>query len=510
MRGRYALRNSAFSLLLQAVSMICGVILPRLLIRSYGSSVNAVCGSIAQFLGYIVLFEAGVGGVVRAALYKPLAAGDTSAVSSILRATDDFFRRIAWLFVGFTAALACVYPFFVRDNFDFLYTASLVLIMAASTFIQYYFGTSRQVLLQADQRRYITSVLQMVSIILNTLLAVLLIRCGCSIHAVKLGTAAAYAVRPILLRLYVRKAYKPDAHAVPDKTAIAQRWDGLGQHTAFFLHTNTDVVVLTLFSGFLRDLPFTDVSVYTVYYGIVSGIEKVVVAFSSGIEAAFGNMLANNESQSLQRNFRVFECFSFLLTTVLFTCTGLLIIPFVGVYMRGVTDADYHRPLFGVLLTLAEALYCLRLPYQHVAFAAGHYKQTRNAAFLEAGINIAGSLLLVVPLGLRGVALATLLAMTYRTVHFAVYLSRHILHTSVRRFIGRCAVFAGAAAISVGCVRCMPFRAIQTYWDWGLYGLLTFAVCGSVTLAAGLLFYRNDLRLLLEAAVRSLSGHKSD
>ena len=29
--------------------------------------------SITRFLGYIVLLEAGVGGVVRAALYKPLA-----------------------------------------------------------------------------------------------------------------------------------------------------------------------------------------------------------------------------------------------------------------------------------------------------------------------------------------------------------------------------------------------------------------------------------------------------
>ena len=510
MRGRFALRNSVFSLLLQTVSIVCGVILPRLILSHYGSAVNAACGSITQFLGYIVLFEAGVGGVVRAALYKPLASNDASAVSAILRATDIFFRKIAWLFVGFAVALACVYPFFVREHFDFLYTSTLVLIIAGSTFVQYYFGMSRQVLLQADQRRYITSVLQIISIILNTVLAVVLIRLGCSIHVVKLGTTIAYAVRPFLLRLYVQKKYKPDVRALPDNTAIRQRWDGLGQHAAFFLHTNTDVVVLTLFSGVLRNLPFTDVSVYTIYYGVVSGVEKIVVAFSSGMEAAFGNMLANRETDALQRNFRVYEFFSFTLTTILFTCAGLLILPFIGVYTRGVTDADYHRPLFAVLLTLAEAVYCIRIPYNNVTFAAGHYRQTRNAAFLEAGVNIVGSIVLVIPFGLCGVAIATLLAMTVRTVHFAVYLSKNILHTPIRAFFGRCAVFALSAALSVACMRLIPLGEVRSYWDWGLQGLATFAVCTGITLAFGLLFYRKDMRALLQIAQRVVRKRRTN
>ena len=504
MRSKNALRNSVTSLLLQAVTMVCGIILPRLFIAQYGSVVNAACGSITQFLGYIVLFEAGVGGVVRAALYKPLAAQDASAVSRILRATDDFFRRIAWIFVGFSILLACVYPLFVRDHFDFLYTAALVLIIALSTFAQYYFGMSRQVLLQADQRRYITSVLQIVTILLNTVLSVILIRLHCSVHVVKLGTAVIYALRPVLLRLYVRKVYKPDIHAVPDKTAIAQRWDGFGHHTAFFLHTNTDVIVLTVFSGFLRNLPFADVSVYTVYYSIVSGIEKVIAAFSGGIEAAFGNMLAKNETQALQKNFRVYEYLSFTLTTIFFTCTGILLVPFITVYTHGVTDADYHRPLFGALLVLAEAMYCIRIPYNNVTLAAGHYKQTRNGAFLEAGINIAGSLILVIPFGLAGVAAATLLAMTVRTVQYAVYLSKNILHMPVFRFFSRFAVFAAAAGLSIGLVHILPFRTILSYLDWGLYGILTFAVCTGVTLAAGLLFYREDMREFFRILRRSI------
>ena len=73
--------NSAASLLLEFVSVICGFIVPRLIIGTYGSDINALTSSITQFLSYIALVEAGVGGVIRAALYRPLAEKNTAATS---------------------------------------------------------------------------------------------------------------------------------------------------------------------------------------------------------------------------------------------------------------------------------------------------------------------------------------------------------------------------------------------------------------------------------------------
>ena len=508
MRSKKALWNMVSSLSLQFVSVVCGLILPRLLIRTFGSAVNGMAASVTQFLSYIILVEAGVGGVVRAALYKPLADGDRKKISSILRASDRFFRKVAFIFALYAAAVACLYPLLVRDAFEFLFTCTLVLIIAISTFFQYFFGMSRQILVQADQRRYVASNLQILTILLNTALAVVLIRLGCSIHAVKLGTAFVYALRPLLLRLYVRRRYAPDTHAAPDETAIAQRWDGLGHHTAYFLHTNTDVFVLTVFSALSRAVGIADVSVYTVYYAIVAGIEKVVSAFSSGIEAAFGNMIAREETETLRRNFRIYEFFSFTLVTTLFTCTGLLLQPFLSVYTRGITDADYMRPLFGILLTAAEAVYCIRIPYNNVTLAAGHYRQTRSGAFLEAGINIVLSLALVVPLGLSGVALATLAAMTVRTVQYAHYLSHHILRRPFSVFLGRCAVNICASALSVLCCILLPQNTAQSYLGWAVHAIPVFLICGGWTLLLNSLFYRHDLQGLWGVFRNSISKRR--
>ena len=63
-------------LLKQAVVMICGFILPRYFLLYYGSEVNGLISSMTHFLGFISLLELGIGPVIQANLYKPLAEKD--------------------------------------------------------------------------------------------------------------------------------------------------------------------------------------------------------------------------------------------------------------------------------------------------------------------------------------------------------------------------------------------------------------------------------------------------
>ncbi len=492
MRGKKALLNSAASLLLEFVSVVCGFIVPRLIIGTYGSDVNALTSSITQFLSYIALVEAGVGGVIRAALYKPLADNNRSEISSIIVATEKFFRRIALVFVAYTVVLSGVFPVLVNKDFDRLFTSALVLIIALSTFAQYYFGVTYSVLVQADQRRYVTSFLQIGTIILNAVMVVIFIRLGASIHILKLATSLIYVLRPVILNIYVRKKYSIDKSAVPDDKAVEQRWDGLGHHIAYFVNLNTDVVILTVVAKLSQTLALAEVSVYTVYYSVVNGIMKVASSLSSGVEAALGNMLAKKEYDNLNKKFNLYEFASFTLVTFLFTCAGLLIVPFMKVYMRGVTDADYIRPVFGYVLVLANAMYSIRIPYHSVVYAAGHYKQTRNGAFAEAGINIAVSAILVPFYGIVGVAVGTLVAMTFRTIQYVFYLSKNILNRKIGFFFKRMAVSLLIAAASTTITYFVPDFGMKSYIDWIIYACIVAVTVLAVTCIFSIIFSKKE------------------
>ena len=143
--------NSLSSLVYQLVVLVCGFILPRLIIGYYGSAVYGLVASITQFLGIIALLELGMGAVVPASLYKPLANKDDAAISKVVVSSERFYRKIALLMVIYVIGLTIFYPTIV-NQFSFWFTASLVVIIASSTFAQYYFGISYSLLLTADQK----------------------------------------------------------------------------------------------------------------------------------------------------------------------------------------------------------------------------------------------------------------------------------------------------------------------------------------------------------------------
>ena len=492
MRSKKALMNTGASLLLQLVTMICGFIVPRIIIGTFGSEVNGLTSSITQFLSYIALFESGVGGVVRAALYKPLADNDTVKISAIVNSTEKFFRKIALIFLGYMFILAAVFPYIVNISFDWIFTASLVVIIGVSTFSQYYFGMTYMVLTQADQRRYISSSLQIVTLILNAVLVLIFAKLGASVHVLKLGTSAVYILRPILLNLYVRKRYRLDKSVEPDKQAIRQRWDGLGHHVAYFVNLNTDVVILTLFSKISMAFSIAEVSVYTVYHAVVYGVVSITNSISSGMEAGFGNMIARKEKENLNKKFGLYEFLVYNIVTVMFTCSGLLIIPFIKVYTSGIADVNYIRPAFAYLIVLAYAAFALRSPYNILTLAAGHYKQTRNGAFAEAAINIVSSVIGVWLWGIIGVSVGTLLAMSFRTVQYAWYLSKNILERSFWIFIKRLLSAAVISIVSIIIVKFLPDFTVNSYLTWVIYAGAVLFVVLLITTIINLLFSKKE------------------
>lgn len=431
--------NSISSLAYQVITIACGFILPRFFLSYYGSTVNGLVSSITQFLGFISLAECGVGAVVQSTLYKPLAERDMVSVSKIVISAERFFKKIAFLLAGYTLALMLVYPLITLQSFDYLFTLLLIFIISISSFAQYYLGMTYKILLNADQLGYIQYTLHAAALILNTVSCVVLMKAGASIQVVKLATSVIFLLQPFLLATIAKKKYAIDHTLQLTEEPIQQKWNGLAQHIATVVLGNTDTVVLTLLST------LENVSVYAVYHLVVNGIKQMVVALTNGMQAMLGNMLAKNEREQLNTAFDQFEWFLHTVVTFVFSATAVLIVPFVRIYTADVTDANYTVPTFAALITLAQAAYCLRLPYNIMVLAAGHYKQTQWSAIVEAGINIIVSVVLVFHFGLIGVAIGTLAAMIYRTVYLAHYLSHQIIYRPVKYFVKH--IFADSLSV---------------------------------------------------------------
>lgn len=488
--------NSIAALVYQVVALVCGFILPKLIISQYGSSVNGLLSSITQFLGFIALCDMGMGAVVPASLYRPLARKDNDEISRIVVSSEKFYRNVAKVLLLYIVLLAIVYPTIV-NGFSTLYKVSLIFIISSSTFAQYYFGITYSLLITADQRQYFIYLVNGVTLLLNLAVSYLLIKQGCSVHIVKLLSSIIFIIRPICFSFFVKQKYSIDKGVKLIGEPIKQKWNGIAQHLAYTVQEKTSVIVLSVLSS------LESVSVFSVYYLVLEGIRGLVYTVSSSLTSYIGNIIASEQFCILKAKFLEMEWFIHTIAILVFSCASVLIIPFISVYTEGITDANYLVPYFPICLCAAVCCRCLQLPYNIVVQAAGHFKETQNSAILEPILNICISVILVAKYNLVGVALGMLTSVVYRFGYLSLYLTNNIVYSTKKGLLKRIVVdIIIAIAVVYPCSH-LKMQDIG-YLPWVFLSIKVVIWATMVAVITNLLFYRDYLKKLCGSIMHSI------
>ena len=494
-RTQKAALNTSTAAIAELVQLICGLILPRLILRTFGSSYNGITSSARQFLSAVSILTVGITGATRVALYRSLADHDNAKTSAIIMATEKYMRKVGLVLLAFLCVLTVVYPLVKETGYTWFEVAPLIVAAGISASGRYFFGMPYATLLMADQSIYISYILTIIGNIMNVVISVILIKMGCNVQVVKLTSSCVLLAIPILRAVYVRKKYNLDRKCKPDYQAISMRRDVMAHSIANIVHDHTDIVVLTVFC----DIKI--ISVYTTYNLIMNALKKMQRVFTTGSEAVFGNMWAKGEINKIRENLTYFEYIITAFAAVVFSTTMVMILPFISLYTKGVHDVEYILPAYALVITAAQMFYCLRTPYLTLVQGVGHYKQTKNGAYAEAAVNLVVSVILVQFIGIVGVALGTLIANIFRTVQYAVYIDNNLLHRGKMVFVKRIIWTCLNALIVVGVAYSTASGFAYSGWSsWVITAIAVTLLSMAVTLLSSLIFYRQDLR----AAIRLL------
>ena len=495
--------NMVTTLLYQLVIIASGIVVPKFMILYYGSDTYGATSSITQFLSYVALLEGGIGSVARAELYEPLADGDGLGISRIYNAISRVFRVIGYAFIAYTVILACCYNKIADVSFlESSYTFCLVIAIGVSSIAQYFFGIANLVLLNADQKRYVSNMVMIVTTALNAILVIVLIKAGCDILTVKICSSSIFILRPVFFSAYVKRHYRIDKKLKPGKNVLEQKWTGLGQHFAYFLHTHTDVAVLTI----MADLKW--VSVYTVNNFVISSIRNIVTALTGGMEAIFGEIVAKQEKDALKSTYGYYDLFISCATLILFGTTAVLIEPFIRIYTKNITDAQYIQPVFVMVMLFAEAIDCMFLPCTTLPIAANKFKDIRWGAYGEALLNVGLSCVLVLWKPLEGIAIATAVSILYKNIFYFVYVSKNILQAPFsygKRYILYTAVLLTVAGAGYAMVSAID---ISSMLAWVVCGFVTFVCVSTVVLGTYTLIYGREFAAVVRKAAKGFVGRR--
>lgn len=462
-------KNLISAVIFQITSIISGLILPRLILSTFGSNINGLVSSITQFLSFISLLEGGLGAVVLAELYKPIEEKNRESIYAILNTCQSFFKKIAFLFFIFTLVLSIMYPIFISNKYSFHFTSTLILILSLSTLSQYLFAITYKLLLQADHKIYICNYVHSLAIILNLLLTVIVIKIWSSIHIVKIISSLVFLIQPIIYNEYVKKHYDIKINFINDskvnKHILKQRWNGFAQNLAHFVNMNTDIILVTLF------LSLSEVSVYSIYMLPVNALRSLITTASISYQSSLGRYIAKNDGIKLEKIFKNFDTISIAATlTIMCTCL-ILINPFVLFYTSGIEDVIYYRPYFALITLVAYLIYCIREPYRILILSAGKFKETNIGSILEAVINIVISIILINYYGLVGIAIGTLLAILFRYIYLIYFTKKNILKNSKLYYSKKIFLIIIFIVINIFIYFKINF-VVRSFFEFCLYGVL--------------------------------------
>lgn len=476
-RTKNAFKIMYANIILQIITAICGLILPGLMIREYGSEINGLVSTIRQLLTYFSVVSLGLGAASSVALYKPLAENDMNKVSSILSATRIFFNRTGYIFVALISITAFVLPVFSNSkSMSFFTITSIVLICGIGSLSEYIVISKYKILLTADQKLYILAKIQGEGVIINTILSVILIKLHASIIMVQLISTFAYILRLLLTISYVKKNYKDvNFKANPDFKSISNRWEAFSYQISGMVITYTPIIIIAMFCG------YDDASIYSVYNMVFNSVAMLVGVFSSGFAASFGNLLIQKNLNSLRKSFNTFE---FIFNIVLFFCYTsclILILPFISIYVNNNDGVNYVIPAVAIIFTFSGLFKAIRVPSVTLVDAEGKFKDNKNANIIEAIANVLLSLLLVFKWGIVGIIFSSMITSFIRSLMYVYYTSKYQLKG---QFLKRYSniIFNLFLMIILSILGMNTINECKNFIQWILYAIIVSIVCLSLFL----------------------------
>ena len=487
-RTQRAIINTASLAFKEIIAFLCNFILPRLILAQYGSAYNGLITSITQFLNISSLLRLGIAGATRSSLYKALANNDEKGVSLVVNSAQNYLLRTGVVVGVYIILLSILYPFFFGNGISFIEIFIIVIACGSTTLSQYIFGLTYSSLLEADQKYYVVSIFETITNILTTTLCCILILTGFKFHFVKLICSLLWVLFPCFIYLFSKRKYKIDKKVGVDRTIIKNKNDAMAHSIANIFHENVDVIALTIFCG-----PAI-VSVFAIYKLVTTGLKQVLSVFTGSLEAPFGEMWAKNEKENVKKNLFFYEFCICSFIAIFFSVALSLFVPFVALYTSNVTDVNYILPNYAFLVIISETIYCLRIPFQTLAQSAGHYKQTKKAAFFEAGLNVLVTFCLVWKFGLVGAVIGTMVANAFRTIYYCFYVSKNMIKHSFNQIANRLLwfllIFILVYALSrqINC-----YKGIDGWKDWVVCGVIDVLISFTLYLVFSFAFYPHDL-----------------
>lgn len=491
MRSLSTLKNMIMSLAYEIMLILFGLIVPRLIIETYGSEVNGLTSTITHILTILNLLQAGAVGASIFQMFKPVAEKDYLQVSRIIDSSKRYFRKIGIIFLLLVVVVAPFMAMGTESSLEIWEKAMAFIILGVNGAFYFFFTSWFDILFSSHQKRFILSVAGIVDKLLYYGLLFVVIFSRLHFMWMYVAVLAGTCARVLFLYAIYNKQFKPLLVKVdPDPSfKIQNKGYLLCNQIASQAVDGLPTVMITSVAG------LASASVYAVYNLVQNMIKMVVRTVQLSVSEVFGNLVVSENEEKVRRVYDLMEFVFFLAATVLCCCAGFLFMPFIYLYTDCNTlDVSYIYPILAMIIVAYDVVYCMYMPCYTLTNVYGLFKETYLQAVVCSVIAIVGSLacgFIYWPLVMLGPVFYYLSSLVFRLI----VAKRRVPWLKLTSFIRRMAMVLLSVVLSVVLSTAVYANGYPAnWWHWILHGILCGMAVLSVVGVYSLMFERNSMK----------------
>lgn len=485
-----AVVNILFAIITNIVILVLGLIVPRIMIKNYGSDTNGLIATIGQIFAYLALLESGISTAARNSLYKYIKHQDTESINRILAVSKRYFRNSTFVYLFAVIAISFIAPFFLKTEVDYWTVFLLILFEGSANVLSFYFVNFFIVYLGAEGRQYVVTGIDFG---IKTALygfKILLALFRFNILFIQAIFLVLTLIKLLIYYILLKKKYSwIKLPKVTKDDKLPDRGSFVITEVAWAVFSSTDIILIGLF------LSTSISSVYSVYNMVFLAITNLMSAIYNSLVYILGIAYKNDTNDYVKKHDLFNSVFMGLITTFVSTAY-LLIIPFVKLYTQNIADVEYVYKWLPLLFSVIQLLSWSRYVAGNLSGLAGYAKKVSIISLIEAVVNIIVSIILINILGIYGVLIGTIVALPIKVVYLNILADHKILKRSVKNTIlivfGNYFVFSCAVIFNA----LYGEFSIPTYGSFILHGIIVFSIILVVSIAINLLCNFDIIRLI--------------
>jgi len=492
-RVKSFIRNTTFGLIFEVIMLIFGLIVPRLIISSYGSEVNGLTSTINQLLAVLNLLQAGALGASIFSLYKPLAEDDFEKVSRVLAASRNFFVKMGTYFLIGTFLIAPISTFFMLDSeIDPLFIMASIIILGLNASFSFFFISKYDIVFAADQKRYILSLAGICERLSYYFILFYIIFQGFHFLFMYLAILTGNVIKIIYLETQYRKRYKRRIVNVKvgKDEKIKDRQYVMYTQIGLQIVSASPIIIISA----LYDLSLA--SVYAVYNLVQEIMLKLFNMVFNSVSAVFGNLVATGNKDSINKVSNLLQFIYISMGTLLLTGIVFLMPSFISLYIDNIADINYSYPLLVIMITVHLISFCIYQPIKTLINSFGLFKETYIQSVLTALIAVITSILfgmISMPLVLLGPTIFYFLTLSYQLI----LLKKRNPWLSFAKFGGRTIMMISLIFVSY-LIYYLINLSIENWLSWIVVAILVTFISSLLILIYSFIFERSELKQCFE------------